>query len=47
MYLSNHTHIENNIKNQYFKILEIVGFSCLSFIFGVIYQKFCNGTRIG
>lgn len=46
MYLQNHTHICDS-KSQYYKVLEIVGFSGLSFILGVIYQKMCNGIRIG
>ncbi len=45
MYLQNHTHISH--QEQYFKILEIIGFSSLSFILGIVYQKVCNGVKIG
>jgi len=45
MYLGNHTHEDDNPK--YFKILEIIGFSSISFILGVIFQKFCNGVKLG
>ena len=38
-----HTHID---KNNYYDILEIIGFSTASFILGILYQKLCNGTRI-
>ena len=30
----------------YFKILEIIAFSLLSFFLGTVYGKFCLGTRI-
>ncbi len=46
MYLQNHTHLCDE-KPEYFKVLEIVGFSSLSFILGILYQKMCNGTRLG
>ena len=45
MNIGNHTHDDND--NKYFKILEIIGFSSISFILGVIYQKFCNGVKLG
>tara|TARA_R110000868_G_scaffold218176_1_gene468379 strand:+ start:766 stop:903 length:138 start_codon:yes stop_codon:yes gene_type:complete len=45
MYLGNHTHEDDN--PQYFKILEIIGFSGLSFILGMVYQKLCNGVKLG
>jgi len=44
MYIGNHTHDEDP---KYFKILEIIGFSAISFILGLVYQKLCNGVKIG
>ena len=36
-----------NTKNDdYLDILEIVGFSALSFIVGVVFQKYCNSVHI-
>ena len=44
MYINNHTHIYT--KNDYLDIIEIVGFSCLFCIVGVVFQKYFNTTRI-
>ena len=41
----NHTSIISNAE-LYFKILEICGFSLLSFFIGVVYGKHCLGVRI-
>lgn len=41
----NYTSIIHN-DPLYFKILEIVCFSLLSFFLGVVYGKYCFGTRI-
>ena len=41
----NYTSIISN-NELYFKILEIVGFSVLSFFMGIIYGKYCTGSRI-
>jgi len=45
MYIGNHTHVNDDPK--YYKILEIIGFSAVSFILGIVYQKMCNGVKIG
>lgn len=41
----NYTNTKNNAE-KYWEILEIVGFSSLSFVLGVIYQKCCNTVHI-
>ena len=44
MYINNHTHIDDGY--NYIRYLEIIGFSCLSCILGVVFQKYCNTTRV-
>jgi hypothetical protein len=46
MYINNHTHTHIDTKNNYLDIIEIVGFSCIAFILGVLYHRHCGGTRI-
>jgi hypothetical protein len=46
MYISNHTHTHLDNKNNYLDIIEIVGFSCVSFILGILYNRCCTGVKI-